>query len=220
MKLPARRRALSAHPLTCAVLATLVALVTVVLAGCGGKSEESNSGTAATGRESRVSSAPAKSGVGRTVGVSLLKLDDAIYKTMQKAMEDAATANNITLDIQSADQDQGVQSRQVDTFIGEHVDAIVLCPVDANHVESAVRKANDAHIPVFTAGIRANRGMVVSHIGSDIMRGVNLGADAIPCPDKIGDTTIRTVAAYLRREPVPSEIKVETGVKDASNVKR
>jgi ribose transport system substrate-binding protein len=66
---------------------------------------------------------------------------------------------------------------QIEDFITRKVDAIVLCPVDSRGVGPAVRKANEAKIPIFTADIAAEEGEVVSHIASDNVAGGRLAGE-------------------------------------------
>jgi ribose transport system substrate-binding protein len=61
----------------------------------------------------------------------------------------------------------------------QHVDAIVVCPVDSKGIGPAIEKANAAKIPVFTADISAGGGVVVSHVASDNSAGGKLAADFI-----------------------------------------
>ncbi len=79
--------------------------------------------------------------------------------------------------IQSCNMDLPTQTSQVENFITQRVDAMVVCPADSAGIAGAVRKANKAKIPVFTADIAAQGGNVVSHIASDNVAGGKLAGD-------------------------------------------
>lgn len=113
----------------------------------------------------------------RVVGVTLLTKAHPFYQQMEKAMKEEAAKRNITLRIQSAETQLGAQNSQVDGFITQKVDAIVICPVDSASIVGAIRRANDAKIPIFTADIAAKGGDVVCHIASDNVEGGRLAGE-------------------------------------------
>ncbi|MDO8585696.1 MAG: substrate-binding domain-containing protein [Armatimonadota bacterium] len=114
---------------------------------------------------------------GPVVGVTLLTKAHPFYQQMEKAMKEEAAARNMTLRIQSAETQLGTQNSQVDGFITQKVAAIVICPVDSASIVGAIRRANDAKIPVFTADIAAKGGDVVCHIASDNVAGGRLAGE-------------------------------------------
>ncbi len=85
----------------------------------------------------------------------------------------------MTLDILSADKDLSKQIDQVQNFVAQKEDAIVLCPVDSAGIISAVVAANNANIPVFTADIASKGGKVTCHIASDNIQGGKLVGDYV-----------------------------------------
>jgi ribose transport system substrate-binding protein len=109
-----------------------------------------------------------------TVGVSLLTRAHQFYKDLEAAMLDEAPKQNITLKIQSAEFDAATQLRQVQTFLSQGVDALILCPVNSQGSGSAVSLANQANVPVFTADIASRTGDVVCHVASNNEQGGEL----------------------------------------------
>jgi len=107
------------------------------------------------------------------IGVSLLTRDDEFYKSLEQGLKDEAARQKVDhgLTIVSADKDLNKQINQVQNFIAQKVDAIVLCPVDSLGIATAVIAANQANIPVFTADIAAKGGKIVAHIASDNVEG-------------------------------------------------
>lgn len=106
-----------------------------------------------------------------TVGVTLLRKADPFYHQLESAMREEAAKNNIRLLVQSGEMDLPTQTHQVENFITQKVDAIVICPVDSESIAGAIKKANRAKVPVFTADIAAHDGDVVCHIASDNVAG-------------------------------------------------
>ena len=80
-----------------------------------------------------------------------------------------------------ANRDNAVQQSQVEDFISNRDDAIVLTPYDSIAIGSAIAEANAAHIPVFTADIAnaSKQGKVVAHIASDNVQGGEQAAKLI-----------------------------------------
>jgi ribose transport system substrate-binding protein len=115
----------------------------------------------------------------KTIGVTLLTQQDEFYRQLKGGLQKAADSLGYKLIITSGDFDLAKQQSQIDNFIVQHVDAIVVCPVDTKGIAPAIAKANAAKIPVFTADIAADGGDVVSHVASDNVAGGRLAADYI-----------------------------------------
>jgi len=113
----------------------------------------------------------------KTIGVSLLTRAHVFYKDLEEGLKSEAAKHGYELVITAGEFDLGKQSAQIEDFITRKVDAIILCPVDSRGVGPAVRKANDAKIPVFTADIAAQEGDVVCHVASDNVAGGRLGGE-------------------------------------------
>lgn len=111
------------------------------------------------------------------IGVSLLTQDDDFYRALKQGLTDQGAKQNVKIDILSADKDLAKQVNQVQDFIAQPVDAIIVCPVDSAGIAGAVAAANARNIPVFTADIAAAGGKVVSHIASDNVAGGRLAGE-------------------------------------------
>ena len=113
----------------------------------------------------------------KTIGVSLLTREHDFYQQLEKGLQDAAAKHGYKLIITTGDFDLAKQQSEIDNFLVQKVDAIVVCPTDTKGIAPAIEKANAANIPVFTADIGAEGGKVVSHIASDNVAGGRLAAD-------------------------------------------
>jgi ribose transport system substrate-binding protein len=101
------------------------------------------------------------------IGVTLLTRGHAFYRDLEEGLTEAATKHHFKLNIVAAEWDLARQMAQIEDFIVQRVDAIVICPTDSKGIVSAIEQANAKSIPVFTADIAAAGGQVVSHIASD-----------------------------------------------------
>lgn len=116
---------------------------------------------------------------GKRIGVTLLTKEHEFYRQLEAGLLDAAKARGYELIITSGDQDLAKQQSQIENFIVQKVDAIILCPADSKGIAPAIDAANAANIPVFTADIAAQGGKVVAHVASDNLTGGRLAAEFI-----------------------------------------
>ncbi|MEM7316874.1 MAG: substrate-binding domain-containing protein, partial [Planctomycetota bacterium] len=85
-----------------------------------------------------------------TIGYSALTLTNPFFKVIEESMIAEAEKNGYKLLVVSGERDVKKQADQVDDFIVKGVSAIVLNPCDKSSIGPAIKKANDAGIPVFT----------------------------------------------------------------------
>jgi ribose transport system substrate-binding protein len=109
----------------------------------------------------------------KTIGVSIQNREAQFYEDMEAGMKAEAAKHGYNVIVVDASRDNAKQQSQVEDFISQKVDAIVLTPYDSEAIGSAIVEANKANIPVFTADIAntSRRGVVVSHIASDNVQG-------------------------------------------------
>jgi ribose transport system substrate-binding protein len=113
----------------------------------------------------------------KTIGVTLLTRAHVFYKDLEEGLKNEAAKNGYELILTSGDFDLGKQSSQIEDFITRKVDAIIVSPVDSRGVGPAIRKANEAKIPVFTADIASQEGDIVCHVASDNVAGGRLAGE-------------------------------------------
>jgi ribose transport system substrate-binding protein len=113
------------------------------------------------------------------VAATLLTRKHQFYQDLEAALKETGATYKVTVDTQSAEFQSARQRDQVQDFIVAKYDAIIVCPADSDSVGGAIRLANDAHIPVFTADIAANQGDVVCHIASDNVEGGRLAGERL-----------------------------------------
>jgi len=71
---------------------------------------------------------------GKTIGVTLLTRQDEFYRRLEAGLRQAAAAHGYQLVVTSGDFDLAKQQSQIDNFLVQHVDSIVVCPVDAKGI--------------------------------------------------------------------------------------
>ena len=141
--------------------ALAVALLASLVTSCKAK----DSGSTSSGRATK------------TIGVSLLTREHDFYRTLEAGLQEAAAKHGYMVIITTGDFALAKQQSEIDNFLVQKVDAIIVCPTDTKGIAPAIEKANAANIPVFTADIGAEGGKVVSHIASDNVAGGRLAGE-------------------------------------------
>ncbi len=152
-----------------------VLITGLLLSGC------TDSGTVSSDRSSSSSPVSDSESSRGTIGYSALTLTNPFFKIIADTMVAEAKNHGYEVIVVSANQDVARQSEQIDEFIVQGVAAIVLNPADSASIGQAIKKANDAGIPVFTNDIRysGDAGQVVCHIATDNLQGGRLAGEAM-----------------------------------------
>jgi len=105
-----------------------------------------------------------------TVGVSMALFDDNFLTAVRATMKDRAAELNVTVQFEDAENDIGRQLNQIQNFIAQHVDAIVVNPVDTDATPRMTQLVMAAGIPlVYVNRMPADKQLPphVSFVGSD-----------------------------------------------------
>jgi ribose transport system substrate-binding protein len=135
----------------------LAALATVVVVGCqrGGGGGE---------------------GGGPRIGLSISTLNNPFFVTLRNGAQQAAKKEGAKLIIADAQDDAATQQDDVQNFVTQQVDAILINPVDSEAVVPAVQAANQANIPVIALDRGASGGKLETLIASDNVEGGRMAA--------------------------------------------
>ena len=108
-----------------------------------------------------------------TIGVSVLTLGNPFFSVIADNVTSEAAKYGYEVVVVDGDRDVRKQANQIDDFLTKGVSAIILNPCDRISIGTAIKKANDAGVPVFTCDLKcvADGAEVVSHVGSDNLQG-------------------------------------------------
>ncbi len=152
-----------------------------ILSGCGGTSENASSGSSAGG----------DSGV--RLGVIMKTLSNPFYITMQEGIEEVAKQYGYDTVVQAPELESDCEKQMqiMENLITQQVDAIILTPNGSTELVPAIKKANDADIPVIIIDSRiyqdaldAADAHIECFIGSDNYYGGQLAAEKMA--EKLG----------------------------------
>ena len=83
------------------------------------------------------------------IGVSMAKFDDNFLTVLRNGMTDyAKTLSGVNLQVEDGQNDVGKQLSQIQNFIAQKVDAIIVNPVDTDATPKMTKLATDAGIPL------------------------------------------------------------------------
>jgi ribose transport system substrate-binding protein len=115
-------------------------------------------------------------GGGPRIGLSISTLNNPFFVTLRNGAQDAAKQEGAKLIIADAQNDAATQQDDVQNFVTQQVDAILINPVDSEAVVPAVQAANQANIPVIALDRGASGGKIETLIASDNVEGGRIAA--------------------------------------------
>ena len=122
-----------------------------LLAGCGGgggdKSSAPAPGGASQSQPGAASSIPEAPAGGGTVGVCIYKFDDAFMTTYRNALEEILESKGYKPLTVDGNNDQSKQNEQINTFITQGVDALIINPCMTSAADSIIATVKAAGIP-------------------------------------------------------------------------
>jgi len=115
------------------------------------------------------------------IGYSMLELTNPFFTVIANSMEAEAAKHGYELLVVNGESNPKKQADQIDDFIVKGVDAIVINPCDSKSMGPAIKRANDAGIPVFTNDLKhdGDEGEVVCHVATDNYQGGTFAGQAM-----------------------------------------
>ena len=122
----------------------LSAAVCLSLAACGG----TNASTSDSGSSGESQSAEATpTGEKLKVGVCIYKFDDAFMTTYRNALQSMLEEKGYEVTVVDGNNDQAKQTEQINTFITQGMDALIINPVMTSAADSIIAAVKQADIP-------------------------------------------------------------------------
>ena len=184
-----------------------VLILACFLGACGGGSSPSDPGAPDSAGGDGGPAATTK-----RIAFSKMNSNNPFFEIIAEHMRSEARKHGYEVIVVSAEGDPAKQADQIDDFITQQVDAIVLNPADSKSIGGAVRKANEAGIPVFTSDLEctAEGVKITSHISTDNHQGGKLAGEAMI--EVLGDSGGKV--GILTHDPADSCIQRVRGFKE------
>ena len=148
-------------------LASILVAAVVLVGACTG-SPASNAPT--QGAATQGAAATTAGGKALTIGVTFPILDQFLQTVADGMQAEATKLGSVTLNIVAAEEKTDVQLGQVETFIQNKVDAIIVIPVDTDAAQPMTDKATAAGIPLVYVNRRPSTlptDGTIPYVGSD-----------------------------------------------------
>ena len=149
----------------------LFAMLIAATIGCGESSSSSSSSSSTGGDDANT----------KKVGFSALTLKNPFFKIIADTMVEEGKKHGFKVIVMDAQDDVNSQAQHIDNFIAQKVTAIVINPADRIAIGPAVKKANEAGIPLFTNDLQcvAEGVEIAGHVGTDNFQGGRLAGEAM-----------------------------------------
>ena len=105
------------------------------------------------------------------IGFSVPGLQFPFFVTMKDEAEAAAAKLGMRIVFADAQNDSSKQAADMESFVAQGVDAILISPMTTDSLIPAIEDAVAAGIPVATVDRKANTDLVLVHVGADNVEG-------------------------------------------------
>ena len=186
------------------------------LVACGGSSASSTApaSTATSAAASAASSVTETVPAGGTVGICIYKFDDAFMTTYRTALTKLLEDKGYTVTCMDGKNDQATQTEQINTFIAQGVDALIINPVNTSAADTIVSAVKDADIPTVlinrepTAEAMAAYDKLV-YVGCDARQSGTMQGELILDTETKGDINGDGVVKYIMIQGDPENIDAQ-----------
>ncbi len=113
------------------------------------------------------------------IGMSVPGLQFPFFVTMKDEAEAAAAALGVEIVFADAQNDSAKQTADIEAFIAQGVDGILISPMTVDSQVPAIETAVERGIPVATVDRAANTDLVLAHVGADNVAGGRAAAEYI-----------------------------------------
>lgn len=135
-----------------------------LISGCAEKPGAGNP----SGNPSTPATTPAEGKGEIVIGCTLQNLSEEFMTMLKGAMEiKLKEYDNVKLIVNDAESKPDKQASQLDSFMAQKVDAVIISPVDADALAPAVKSVVDAGIPVITCSADVTGDMGQVWVGSE-----------------------------------------------------
>ncbi|MCK1204526.1 substrate-binding domain-containing protein [Streptococcus uberis] len=145
----------------------------VLLLGACGKTGLGNSSASSSKEVTKKAAKDLK------LGVSISTTNNPYFVAMKDGLDKFAGEKKVSLKVTDAQDDAARQADDIQNFISQNVDAILINPVDSKAVVSSIKAANSANIPVILIDRGSEGGDVLTTVASDNVEAGKMAAEFV-----------------------------------------
>ncbi|NMR19215.1 substrate-binding domain-containing protein [Cellulomonas fimi] len=154
--------------LTRAAVTMVTAVAVLGVAACGGG-----------GGTDTVAGTPADGGGDARILLAVSTLANPFFIEMRDGAQEAADAAGVELVVVDAQDDPATQSNQLADALSQNFDIVVLNATDSEAVAPAVKRLNEAEVPVILVDREVNGAEAETYVASDNVELGRLGGEAL-----------------------------------------
>ncbi len=190
--------------------ATAVVAGAAALTACGGEEKPTNNDNS-TPDSTPEENKGGETGGAKKVGVCIYKFDDNFMTTYRIALEEILKSKGYDVTIVDGNNDQAKQTEEINTFIQQRMDALIINPVMPSAAASTVELVKNADIPtVFInrepeAADMAGYNKLV-YVGCDAAQSGTMQGNLILATENKGDINGDGTVSYIMIQGDPENI--------------
>ncbi len=190
--------------------ALLLSLAMVfALAACGGTTATPSSSAPAS--SAPVSSAPTEVAAGGNIGICIYKFDDNFMTVYRNQLQKVLEEKGYKVTIADGNNDQAKQTEQINTFISQKVDALIINPVQSTAASSIINLVKEANIPTVLINREPSTEDLdlydkLSYVGADASQSGSFQGQLILDTANKGDINGDGVVSYIMIQGDPENI--------------
>lgn len=186
----------------------LTGIMVLSLAACGSKPAE----TPADETPDASTEAPAEEG--GTIGVCIYKFDDAFMTTYRNALQEILEGKGYKVTVVDGNNDQAKQNEQINTFITQGVDALIINPVMTSAADSIIATVKNAGIPTVLINREPTADQMAAYdklvyVGCDARQSGTMQGELILDTENGGDINGDGVISYIMIQGDPENIDAQ-----------
>lgn len=194
----------------------LAGALTLSLAACSGgnkdtKAPETNPGTTTTDTKAPDATTDAKPGEGKTIGICIYKFDDNFMTLYRNELTRILEDKGYKVSIVDGNNDQVKQTEQINTFISQKVDALIVNPVMTTAAAPMIELVKGAGIPTVIINREPSADDMalwdkVSYVGADASQSGTFQGEIILETENKGDINGDGKVSYIMIQGDPENI--------------
>ena len=200
-------------------LALAVVMSLGLLAGCGGGGNTSGGGAASSNpgqdaANSTAASIPEAPAGGGVVGVCIYKFDDAFMTTYRNALTEILEGKGYQVTTVDGNNDQAKQNEQINNFITQGVDALIINPVMTSAADQIIDTVKTAGIPTVLINREPTADQMAAYdklvyVGCDARQSGTMQGELILDTPNGGDINGDGVIKYIMIQGDPENIDAQ-----------
>ena len=158
--------------------------------------------------------AAATVGEGGNIGVCIYKFDDAFMTTYRNALQEILEGKGYTVTFMDGKNDQAEQNNQINNFIAQGVDALIINPVMTSAADQIIATVKDAGVPTVLINREPTAEQMAAYdklvyVGCDARQSGTMQGELILDTDNKGDINGDGKISYIMIQGDPENIDAQ-----------